>query len=299
MKDEATAMEPRSVIPPADAADQPKAEETPEGSPVPGTEASVEASKPKRPLPERIAERLGETQPGPLAQIIRMVSLWGPERVKALVEEALTIYAGEGMLTKKGDKKRTAGGIFFYLAHQRASAEEWQRIHPQTFVPRSQRGKPRKPKPAEAQPAAQPTAAAKPKLPAQAPVPVQVLTLEEIIELALTLKEGIAMTTTMKLIGRPGQTKTAAKYVLFTMKSEKVPALPAGLPPVEPGTKYLVVVAAKQWNKVAPVLEADAEVKLHIEGYPVHQKDFIVVEAMSCKPLPKQAPTAPQEAEGV
>jgi hypothetical protein len=288
--DEMMAMEQRSVLPPADAADQPTTGETPEVLPVPGAEESTDAPQHKRPLPERIAERLGETRPGPHAQIMRMLSLWGPERVKALTDEALALYQGEGMLIESGQRKRTAGGIFFYLAYQRASREEWQRIHPQAFVPKSQRGKPRKPKPAEAQPAAQP------KPPVQAPAPIQMLTLEEIIEFALTLKEGIAMTTTMKLIGRPGQIKTAGKCVLFTLKSEKVPALPAGMPPVEAGTKYLVIVAAKQWNKIAPGLEADAEAKFLIEGYPTHEKDFIAVEALNCKLLSKQT-AAPQPHE--
>jgi hypothetical protein len=297
MNDEAAAMGHQSVLPPAEAADQAGAETTPGEVSAFSTEEAADATRPKRPLPERIAERLGETQPAPLAQIIRMLGLWGPERVKALEQEALTLYQGEGMLTAKGDRKRTAGGIFFYLAHRAASREEWQRISPQAFVPRSQRTKMRKPKPAQPTPAPQSKAGAQPKPqpPAPPPVPVQALTLEAMIEFAKTMKEAPAMNSTMKLIGRPAEVKTSGGCVMFVFTSEKVPALPAGLPPVEAGTKYLVLVAVKQWNKIAPGLEADQEAKLLIEGYPTHQEKFIAVEAMSCKLLSKQAPAAPQE----
>ncbi len=255
----------------------------------------------RRPLPERIAERLGETEPGPLAQIIRMLSLWGPERVKALCQEALTIYAGEGLVTLNGQRKRTAGGVFFYLAKQRASEEEWQRILPRPFVPRAQRPKAPKrqeghqpAKPPERAPKASPAA---PTASAAAPLP----TWAELWALAETLKESV-MKTTLKLIGRPSDVKSAGTYVLFPVISQQVPALPAGLPPLEPGTRYLVLVAAKQWNKIAAGLEADQEAKVLIEGYPAQQSGYIAVEATTCTLLSRPAPTAqssaPAGAEG-
>lgn len=105
------------------------------------------------------------------------------------------------------------------------------------------------------------------------------------------------MNSTMKLIGRPGEVKTSGGCVLFVLTSEKVPALPAGMPPLSAGTKYLVMVAAKQWKKVAPGLEADPEARVLIEGYPAHQEKFIAVEALNCKLLSKQAGGAPQEEE--
>jgi hypothetical protein len=255
----------------------------------------------RRPLPERIAERLGETQPGPLAQIIRMLSLWGPERVKALCQEALTIYAGEGMLVENGQRKRTPGGIFFYLARQQASEEEWQRILPRPFVPRAQR--PKAPKRQEGHRPGQPPARAPKAAPAapttSAAVPLP--TWAELWALVETLKESV-MKTTLKLIGRPSDVKSVGAYILFPVVSQQVPALPAGLPKLSPGTKYLVLVAAKQWNKVAPGLEADPEAKVLIEGYPAQQSGYIAVEATTCtllsRPAPTAQPSAPAGAEG-
>ena len=265
--------------------------------PLESRRAEGASSEEPRPLAVGLAERLGETRPGPVGQIAGILHALGPEPTKALVQEALTIHRGHGMLVENGTRKRTAGGIFFYLARQQMSAEAWQRIHP--YHSRSQ-PKPfhrQPPKSAQPVPADQAQAAALPTpkpQPTPAPVPAPALTLDEMIELAKTLKEGPAMTTMIKLIGRPGQLKTSGKCVLFTLQSEKVPALPAGLPPVEPGTRYLVIVASKQWNKVAPALEADPEARFLIEGYPTHQKDFIAVEAQSCKLLSKQAPATLQ-----
>jgi hypothetical protein len=251
----------------------------------PALEAADALPPLRRPLPERIAERLGETEPGPLAQIIRMLSLWGPERVKALCQEALTIYAGEGLLIENGQRKRTAGGVFFYLAKQQAGEEEWQRILPRPFVKSAQR--PKAPKRQEAQPVQPPARA--PKVQPTAPVaPVAASTWAELWALAETLKESV-MKTTLKLIGRPSDVKSAGAYVLFPVVSQQVPAVPAGLPPLEPGTKYLVLVAAKQWKKVAPGLEADPEAKVLIEGYPAHQPGYIAVEATTCTLLPTPA----------
>jgi hypothetical protein len=272
-------------------AEPPPTEDT---SPLP-----VETPRSKRPLPERIAERLRETQPGPLAQIIRMLSLWGPERVKALVSEALAIYAGEGMVTLNGQRKRTAGGIFFYLARQQASEEEWQRILPRPFVKSAQR--PKAPKRQEGHQPGPPPARAPKVQPAAPAAPVAAPTWAELWALAESLKESV-MKTTLKLIGRPGDVKSAGASILFPVVSQQVPAVPAGLPPLSPGTRYLVLVAAKQWMKVAPGLAADPDAKVLIEGYPAHQPGYIAVEATNCtllsRPTPTPQPQAPAGAEG-
>lgn len=273
MSEPANQLEMPAANPPADAAARPQ----------------VEA---RRPLARQIAEQLGETELGPLNQISRMLGLWGLERVQALAEEALALHAGEGMPTLKGDRKRSAGGIFFYLARGRASAEEWLRIQP--YRP----PRPRAQTPTQREPRAQPAPHPRPKpvpqpsapsAPPASPAPAAPLTLAAVLALAETLKEGIAMTTTLKLIARPAEIKTMGKCICFALKSEKVPALPGGMPPLAAGTKYLVMVSAKQWNKIAPDLEADPEARVLIEGYPTHEQQFIAVEAMTCKLLPSKA----------
>jgi len=49
--------------------------------------------------------------------------------------------------------------------------------------------------------------------------------------------------------------------------SEKVPDLPKGLPEPPAATRYTVVIARKQWAKVAEALAADPEDAAIIEGY--------------------------------
>jgi hypothetical protein len=65
-------------------------------------------------LTKKIASLLGEVERKPLGQIRRIIEVAGAEATQALADEAVSIAAGDGMLTAKG-QPRTAGGIFFHL----------------------------------------------------------------------------------------------------------------------------------------------------------------------------------------
>ena len=69
------------------------------------------------------------------------------------------------------------------------------------------------------------------------------------------------------VIGRPGAAVEQGQAVVLALVSEKVPAVPKGLPEPPAGTRYTVFVARKQWGKIAEVLAADAEDAAIIEGY--------------------------------
>jgi len=62
-----------------------------------------------------IAQKLGEADPEPLAQLKAVVDILGPEQALALCEKALEVEQQGGMLTRDGTRRRTVGGIFFYL----------------------------------------------------------------------------------------------------------------------------------------------------------------------------------------
>jgi phosphorylated adapter RNA export protein len=62
-----------------------------------------------------IADQLGETAPGACATIWRTVRTLGPERTHAFVAQAQEVEANGGMLIPDGSRRRTLGGIFFYL----------------------------------------------------------------------------------------------------------------------------------------------------------------------------------------
>jgi len=76
-----------------------------------------------------------------------------------------------------------------------------------------------------------------------------------------------ATTVKITVIGRPGAPVEQGQAVAVALVSEKAPDLPKGLPTPPGGTRYTVVVARKQWAKVAEALAADAEDTAIIEGY--------------------------------
>jgi hypothetical protein len=72
----------------------------------------------------QIAAQLGETAPGARATIWRTVRTIGPERAQAFVAQALESEANGGMLIPDGSRRRTLGGIFFYLVRTHVSDKE-------------------------------------------------------------------------------------------------------------------------------------------------------------------------------
>lgn len=64
------------------------------------------------------AAQLGETERQPVALIGRIVRRLGHVQAGALLDRALAIEAGGGMLTNDGARRRTPGGVFFVLVKQ-------------------------------------------------------------------------------------------------------------------------------------------------------------------------------------
>jgi len=83
----------------------------------------------------------------------------------------------------------------------------------------------------------------------------------------LQQEPGRATTVKITVIGRPGAVVEQGQAVAVALTSEKVPAVPKGLPEPPAGTRYTVFVAHKQWSKVAEALATDSEDAAIIEGY--------------------------------
>jgi hypothetical protein len=87
---------------------------------------------------QKIAEALGETEPGPLRTIERVIKVLGDERAQVLLEQTQQIDAkGGGILTDDGTQRRTPGGVFFKLTKSQTTPKErwaslaWSgRLHP-------------------------------------------------------------------------------------------------------------------------------------------------------------------------
>jgi len=80
-------------------------------------------------LGKHVAEQLNETDNMPVSQINRMVRFAGRAFVETLLDETLQIEANGGMMTSDGSRRRTVGGIFFYLARQRLSYKMQRAIY--------------------------------------------------------------------------------------------------------------------------------------------------------------------------
>ncbi len=76
-----------------------------------------------------IAAQLGETAPGARATIWRTVRTIGSERAQAFVAQAQEIEANGGMMVPDGSRRRTLGGIFFYLVRTQVSDDEAMQIN--------------------------------------------------------------------------------------------------------------------------------------------------------------------------
>jgi hypothetical protein len=204
-------------------------------------------------LARGIAAVLGEIMPPPIRIITRAVDRLGPDRARAVLGQALTIE-GQGGLTLPDGRRRTLGGVFFYLVRtsDAISREDKDHIFPSQG---------RRPKRAGG--------SGTPAVPASAAPAPMAWTDETFRALARQLQQDQGRATTVKItvIGRPGTIFEQGQAVALALVSEKVPDLPKGLPEPLAGTRYTVFVARKPWAKVAEALGADPEDTAIIEGY--------------------------------
>lgn len=87
-------------------------------------------------LAAQIAEELGETQRFPRTQIKHVLWALGATQTQALVARAKEIHAGEGLMIPSGTRKRTLGGIFFFLAYSEGQPKEGRQLKRPNWKPR-------------------------------------------------------------------------------------------------------------------------------------------------------------------
>lgn len=80
-----------------------------------------EMTSKQRKLYESIAEALGESDNVPLRELEALVHVCGVSFAQAILKETEEIEAGGGLMTSDGGKRRTKGGVFFFLARYRMS----------------------------------------------------------------------------------------------------------------------------------------------------------------------------------
>jgi PHAX RNA-binding domain len=197
-----------------------------------------------------LAEQLGETQEQPVQQIRQIVELAGADFARDLYKATLETEEQGGLMLPDNSRRRTLGGVYFYLARMRLSDE-----HHKIIFPGYNRRKTDAPPP--------------PRLPA--------FIWDERVSLIETLMNESGGISSMKvtLVGRPGKIEARHEVIVTTMSDViKVPTLPKGVPPPPTTpTLYTVYIASKQWRKVEESL-ANPDDNLIVEGVCVYDPEI-------------------------
>ncbi len=210
------------------------------------------------PVVAAIAAQLGETEQLPLRQIARALTALGEERIRALVARALAIEAQGGLMLPDGSRRRTLGGVFFQLLRKDVTPAERRAIFP--------------PHPSSRSPAVATRAS---------------FSWDDYAAALHELRRpGEATSVKITIIGRPAETFERGPVVIVSLKSERVPGLPKGLPvPAQP-TTYALLIARKQWEKVAASLRQPEDL-LIVEGYPTLDRRFEGITVLATRTTTK------------
>ena len=192
------------------------------------------------------------------------------EKAQEFLRETLEIEERDGLLVRDGSRRRTPGGVYFYLVRGKVSRQDRWAIWPH-LAPNSK------------------------------PPPLPPFEWEERLEIVPKLLEQIGEIKTVKLtlIGRPGRIVEKGEVVLTSMQASKAPSLPKGLPPVPTDpTTYVVFIAQKQWKKVAQAIKEPQDV-LIVEGYPVLDRRLGTIAVFAQSVTTKLLQAAKREARRV
>ncbi len=226
-------------------------EATKEGSPSPEEQHARRAQHAE--TVQTLAAQLGEQEQAALQVVVKALGL---EVTLALLQETLYVEAHGGMMLPDGSRRRTPGGVFFFLAKTHwTEARMALASYNASKNALSGNG-----------PSASANHATRP---APAPPAAPSFRWEDrLAVLAQIGNEKGSATVKITVTGRPGKIVDKGTCVLTIVQSTKVPALPKGLPTPSPAaTTYTVYIASKQWKKVAEAIQ-DPEDLLILEGFP-------------------------------
>lgn len=197
---------------------------------------------------QEIARQLNETHEAPMRQIRLLVKQMGAEFARALLKETLTIEASGGMLTADRTRRRTPGGVFFFLAKGKLPPEAREVVFPL------------------------PDQAKKvPALAWEERLPL----LQQAVEAAESGRYGaLSALPRTTLIGRPEAIHKSEHTVAFELRYELPESLtfPRGIPKPPSGftLRYLVLAGSQQYQRVERELRQKPDEQLIVEGICTH-----------------------------
>jgi len=197
-------------------------------------------------LADQIAEQLNEVEAIPRQQILNIIELCGPEFARTMVDETIQIEGDGGLMLPDESRRRTRGGVFFYLVRQRIDRELKSRIY---AMAKSQ------------------VDLNRPRMAPLVRVPFVWSERSNLIH-QLSQSQGAWEDVKITLIGRPAQVDASHKDLVVTTMthSARSATLPKGVPtPPETPTLYTVYMASKQWTKVEEALDDEEDV-LIVDG---------------------------------
>ena len=199
-------------------------------------------------FPPRLVEIAAALNEQNLELMQRVAQTLGMDQVEALYQRTLEIEAAGGMLTMRGNRRRTPGGVFFFLAREGMNREQEHAVFG------DQAGGPTPPKPKLEPPTAEQVRAL----------------LAMAIKVPAPQKGPSVMKATV--IGRPKQIKKLSSCVMVVLGMKAPPVMPTGLPPI-PDTSAATVavfITEKQWATVEKALRNDPKDEIIAEGYPIN-----------------------------
>jgi hypothetical protein len=220
----------------------------------------------RKEVAEQIAAQLGEAEVEPRKTIYRAVKKLGRDQAQLFVQKALEIESAGGLMVPNGSRRRTIGGIFFFLIKTEVPADVTRHIFPRRLPPHLRKNA----LPRELQAAKEMTPPPAPEaMPAAEPPFVWEDRIVVLAEIAIE-ERGEIKSVKVTLIGRPGKVVERGQCIVTTMQQQpKLPPLPKGLPipaldQIEP-TMFAVYIATKQWRKVEEAIK-DTNDLLIVEG---------------------------------
>jgi len=217
-------------------------------------------------LVDELAAQLDETEDEPRATLLRAVLRLGADATRALLADALAVEAGGGMWLGDGSRRRTPGGVFFYLLRQRAAKPDRLAIFYPDYTPI---------------------------------VPLTDDELRALLADAPAWPRATPQQARLRLSGRPSKIPPPdlvpeTPYVIFNLASgaAQAPPLSSDLPSVGVTTTYRVLASTAQWRKIAPALVRQPETWIGVVGLPAinpKRPGVITVRALALKLLVPRA----------
>lgn len=212
-------------------------------------------------LVDEITEKLEEPNILLTRDVIRYI---GIEKAREYFEKTLQIEEEGGVIVTKGYRRRTPGGIFYWLVKEDMTKEEIRRLFPLPKRPvnKAKRNAARKARKIRKQQALLKEM--------QEAWDTRADVIKDVIK---SKNYGKAASIKVTMIGRPSKIIKQKGFVMTTMRGpDRWPSLPKELPNLEASKLvYLVYIGNKQWKRVAKRIKNPEDV-LIIEGYLGYEK---------------------------